>query len=142
MKHFKVGFFVLMTLALNPYEALAQGVEHFAHEVRGKDTFERKVMSPLQAVEYSKDRIVLLAGSEIRNLRGLEEFLVENGYPAEIVYPSNEPGPLQVRPDQFAVLVNEKYGGIYTQYSASTGIGADILIFARNSGLKPALILQ
>lgn len=141
LRAFAAAFFTLISV-LNISESFAQDNENFEYESRETSPIERKVMNALQAMDYSKGRIVLLAGSEIQNLRGVEKFLVGLGYIAEVVYPTNEPGPLQVRSDQFAVFVNEKFGGIYGQYSVGRGIGADIEVFARSSGLEPTSFLQ
>ena len=99
------------------------------------DTAQYPEMAPLEAIEFSRGQVVLYSGREIQNLRGIANFLNEVGRPATIVYYNGEEGPLRIEPDQFAVFANEKYGGIYTQHSANTGIGADIEIFARNSGV-------
>ena len=108
---------------------LTAEIEHIAN------ADEYPEMGPLEVMEFSRGKVVLYSGRDIQNLRGLEEYLNEVGRPATIVYYNGEEGPLRIEPNQFAVFANENYGGIYSQYSADTGIGADIEIFAKNSGV-------
>ncbi|MFT6489992.1 MAG: hypothetical protein ACJAXQ_000770 [Parvibaculaceae bacterium] len=99
-------------------------------------------MTPLEVMEYSKERVVLYVGSDssgtdgyVLNIRGIVSFLTELGWRTEIAYPTNEPGPLQVPIGKFAVFANGRFGGLYTQRDIDRGIGAEIEIFARNSGV-------
>jgi hypothetical protein len=133
---------VTLTFALNISKSVAQNRDDFEYESRGTPPIERKVMGPLKAMDYSKGRIVLYTGGSLRNLRAVVEYLTRVGFPTEIVFASNEPGPLQIQADEYAVLANGNFGGIWGQYSINSGLAADIEVFAQNSGLEPTLFLQ
>jgi hypothetical protein len=114
----------------------------YLYEMRGPSRVAQPVMTPLEVMEYSKERVVLYVGSDssgtdgyVLNIRGIVSFLTELGWRTEIAYPTNEPGPLQVPIGKFAVFANGRFGGLYTQRDIDRGIGAEIEIFARNSGV-------
>ena len=93
------------------------------------------VIDPLDVAAYSEGRIILYVGEDILDIEGAIRFLTERGWSATIAYPSNAPGPLQIRADQFGVFANSIFGGIYIQDDIDGGVGAEIEIFARNSGV-------
>ena len=99
------------------------------------DTIQYPEMAPLEAIEFSRGRVVLYAGRDLFGLSGVEAYLNEVGRPASIVYYNGADGPLKVEDNEFAVFANGDFGGIYEQTHINNGIGADIELFARDNGV-------
>ena len=108
---------------------LAAEMEHIAN------ADEYPEMGPLEVMEFSRGQVVLYAGRDIQNLRGIANYLNEVGRPATIVYYNGKEGPLHIEDNQFAVFANGQFGGIYGQFSIGRGVGADIEVFAKDNGV-------
>ena len=92
-------------------------------------------VSGQEAMKRSAGHLVLYKGEAVRNIEGVVEFLEEQGVPVVVVMARKEKNIVVPNDNEIIVIANRKVGGAITQTEIDRGAAADILLFARNSGV-------